>query len=90
MSHLIAEHSIPNVKTQNYSSWLRLPTVCKIWSFHIVVPQRIAMNSNKTGAVEYSTEFAFNSNLPNFIVLNVAFYMHLIWQFDLVHVKCDV
>ena len=40
------------------------------------------MNGNETGTVEYWSELAFNSNLPNFIVLNVAFYMHLIWQFD--------
>ena len=39
------------------------------------------MNGNETGTVEYSTELAFNSNLPNLIVLNVAFYMHLIRQF---------
>ena len=24
------------------------------------------------------------------IDLDVAFYMHLTWQFDLAHVKCDV
>ena len=33
---------------------------------------------------------AFNSNLPNLIVLNVASYMHLIRQFDSAHEKCDV
>ena len=38
------------------------------------------MNGNETGTVEYSPELAFNSNLPNLIVLNVAFYVHLIWQ----------
>ena len=49
------------------------------------------MNGNDTGTVEYSTELAFNLNLPNeIIVLNVAFYMHLIRQFDSAHVKCDV
>ena len=48
------------------------------------------MNVNETGTVQYSTELAFNSNVPNLIVLNVAFYMHLIRQFDLAHVKCDV
>ena len=37
-----------------------------------------------------STELAFNTNLPNLIELNIAFYMHLIRQLDLVHVKCDV
>ena len=62
----------------------------KIWSFHVVVPQRTAMNGIETGTVEYSTELAFNSNLPNLIVLNVAFYMHFIRQFDSAHVKCDV
>ena len=90
MSHLIAERSIPNIKTQNYPSQFRLSTIRKIWSFHVVVPQRTAMDGNETGTVEYSTELAFNSNLPNLIVLNVAFYMHFIWQFDSVHVKCDV
>ena len=40
------------------------------------------MNGYEPGAVEYSTKLAFNSNLPNLIVLNVAFYMHLIRQFD--------
>ena len=48
------------------------------------------MNGNETGTVEYLTELAFNSNLPNLIVFNVAFYMHLIRQFDSLHVKCDV
>ena len=48
------------------------------------------MNGNETGTVEYLTELAFNSNRPIFIVLNVAFYMHLIRQFDSAHVKCDV
>ena len=43
-----------------------------------------------TGAVEYSTELAFNSNLPDIIVLNVAFYMHIIRELYLAHVKCDV
>ena len=47
------------------------------------------MNGNETGTVEYSTELAFNSKLPNLIVLNAAFYMHLIRQFDSAHVKCD-
>ena len=89
MTHLIAERSIPNIKTQNYPSWFRLSTIRKTWSFHVVVPQRTAMNGNETGTVEYSTELA-NSNLPNLIVLNVAFYMHLILQFDSPHVKCDV
>ena len=46
------------------------------------------MNGNETKTVEYSTELAFNSNLPNLIVLNVAFYMHVIRQFDSPHVKC--
>ena len=36
------------------------------------------MNGSETGTVECSTELAFNSNLPSLIVLNVAFYMHLI------------
>ena len=45
----------------------------RICSFHVVVPQRRAMNGNETGIVEYSTELAFNSNLPNLIVFNVAF-----------------
>ena len=90
MSHLIAERLIANIKTQNYLSWFRLSTIRKIWSFHVVVTQRTAMNGNETGTVEYSTELAFNSNLPNLIVLNVAFYMHLIRQFDSAHVKCDV
>ena len=62
----------------------------KIWSFHVVVPQRTAMNGNETGTVKYLTDLAFNSNLPNLIVLNVAFYMHLIRQFASAHVKCDV
>ena len=48
------------------------------------------MNGNEAGTVEYSTELTFNSNLPNLIVLNVAFYMRLIWQFDSAHVKFDV
>ena len=48
------------------------------------------MNSNETGTVEYSTELTFNSDLPNLIVLNVAFYVRLIWQFDSAHVKFDV
>ena len=87
MSHLIAERSIPNI---NYPSWYRLSTIRKIWSFHVVVPERTAMNGNETGTVEYSTELAFNSNLSNLIVLNVTFYMHLIRQFDSAHVKCDV
>ena len=39
------------------------------------------MNGNEIGTVEYSTELALNSNLPNLIVLNVAFYIHLIRQF---------
>ena len=43
-----------------------------------------------TGSVEYLTELAFNTNLLNLIDLNVAFYMPLIWQLDLVHVKCDI
>ena len=38
----------------------------------------------------FSRELAFNSNLPNLIVLNVAFYMYLIRQFDSAHVKCAV
>ena len=90
MSHLIAERSIPKIKTQNYPSWFRLSTIRKIWSFHVAVPQKTAITGNETGTVEYSTELAFNSNLPNLIVLNVAFYMHLIRQFDSAHVKCDV
>ena len=68
-----------------------LSTIRKIWSFHVVVPQRTAMNGNYTCKLEQSNirpEFAFNSNLPNLIVLNVAFYMHLIRQFDSAHVKC--
>ena len=77
VSHLIAERSIPNIKTQNYLSWFRLSTIRRIsWSFYVVVLQITAMNGNETGTVEYSTELPFNSNLPNFIVLNVAFYMH--------------
>ena len=88
MSHLIAECLIPNIITQNYPSWFRLFTIRKIWSFHVVVLQRTAMNGNETGTVEYSTELAFNSKLPNLIVLNVAFYMHLIQQFDSARVKC--
>ena len=90
MSHLIAERSIPNIKTENYPSWFRLSTIRKIWSFHVVVPQRTAMNGNETKTVEYSTELAFNLNLANLIVLNVAFYMQLIRQFDSAHVKCIV
>ena len=43
-----------------------------------------------SGSAEYSTELAFNTRLPNLIDLNVAFYMHLIQQLDLVQVKCDV
>ena len=31
-------------------------SVHKIWSFHVVVSQRTAMNGNETGTVEYSTE----------------------------------
>ena len=61
-----------------------------MWSFLVVVPQRTAMNGNETGRVEYLTELAFNTNLLNLIVSNVAFYMHLIRQFDSAHVKCDV
>ena len=90
MSHLIAERSFPNIKTQNYPSCFRLSTIRKILSFHVAVLQRTAMNGNETGTVEYSTELAFNSNLPNLILLIVAFYMHLIRQFDSAHVKCDV
>ena len=74
MLHLIAERSIPNIKTQNYPLWFRLSTIRKIWSFHFAVPQRKVMNGNETGTVEYSTVLAFNSNLPNLIVLNIAFY----------------
>ena len=49
------------------------------------------MNGNETGTVESDlTELAFYSNLPNLVVLNVAFYVHLIQQFDSAHVKCDV
>ena len=48
------------------------------------------MNGSETGTVQYSTELAFNSNLKNLIVLNVAFYMHLIRQFDSAQVKCNV
>ena len=90
MSYLIDLRSVPNIKTLNYPSWFRLSTISKIWSFHVAVPQRRAMNLYETGTVEYSTKLAFNSNLPNLIVLNVAFYMHLIRQFDSAHVKCDV
>ena len=90
MSHLIAERSIPNIKTPNYPSLFRLSTIRKIWSFHVVVPQRTAMNGDETGTVGYLTELAFNSNMPNLIVLNVAFYMHLIRPFDSAHVKCDI
>ena len=39
---------------------------------------------------EYSTELAFNWNMSHLIDLDVAFYMHLIRQFDSAHVKCDV
>ena len=46
------------------------------------------MNGNETGTVEYSTELAFNSDLPNLTVFNIAFYMHFILQFDSAHVKC--
>ena len=38
-----------------------------------------------TGTLEYSTELAFNSNLPNITVLNVAFYMHIIRQLYSAH-----
>lgn len=61
-----------------------------MWHFHVVFPQRMAVKGNETGTVEYSTELAFNSSVPNLIVLNIAFYMHLIQQFDLVHVKCNI
>ena len=78
MSHLIAERSIPNIKKpKNYPPWFRLSTIRKVWSFHVVVPQRTAMKGNETKTVEYSTELAFNSNLPSLIVLNVAFYINL-------------
>ena len=43
----LRERLIPNIKTKNYSSWLRLPTIRKIWSFHVVVPQRTATNDNE-------------------------------------------
>lgn len=43
-----------------------------------------------TGSVEVATEPEFNSNLPSWIDINVAFHMHLIQQFDSAHVKCDV
>ena len=33
---------------------------------------------------------ASNWNMLHLIDLDVAFYMHLIWQFDSAHVKCDV
>ena len=33
---------------------------------------------------------ASNWNMSHLIDLDVAFYMHLIWQFDSAHVKCDV
>ena len=36
------------------------------------------MNGNNTRTVEYSTKLAFNSNLPNLIVINVAFYYGLL------------
>ena len=61
-----------------------------MWSFHVVAPQRTAMKGSEAGGVEYSTELAINSNLPNLIVLNLAFDMHLTQQFDSAHVKCDV
>ena len=72
MSDLIAERSIPNIKTKHYPSWLRLSTICTFWSFHIIVSHYyfIAMNGIETGAVEYVTELAHNSNLPNLIVLH--------------------
>ena len=78
MSDLIAEHSIPNMETKNFPSWFRLSTILKIWSLRVVVPHRTAMKVNEAGTVEYSTQFAFNSNLPNLIVLNIAFYRHFI------------
>ena len=34
----------------------------------------------QTGSAEYSTELAFYLNMSNLIYLNVAFYMHFIWQ----------
>ena len=34
--------------------------------------------------------FASNWNMSHLIDLDVAFYMHLIWQFDLAHVKYDI
>ena len=40
------------------------------------------------GSVKYSTELILKSNMSHSI-LDVAFYMHLICQFNLVHVKCD-
>ena len=33
---------------------------------------------------------ASNWNMPHLIDLDVAFYMHLTWQFDSAHVKRDV
>ena len=50
-----------------------MSTICKIWSFHVVVPQITAMNDNETGTVEYLTELEFNSNLPNLFVLMLHF-----------------
>ena len=77
------------IKTKNYPRGSGCPQYAKFG--HVTLfPQRMAMNGNETGTVEYSTELTFNSNLPNLIVLNVEFYMLLIWQFDSVHVKFDV
>ena len=90
VSHLTAELSIPNIKTKTYPSWFRFSTIRQIRSFYAVASQRTAMKDNETGTVEYSTELAFHSNLPNLIVLNFAFYVHLIRQFDSAHVKFDV
>ena len=83
MPHLIADRSIPNIKPKIIFRVSGCPQYAKSGHFTLLF-------CNETGTVEYSTELAFNSNLPNLFVLNVAFYMHLIRQFDLAHVKCDV
>ena len=43
-----------------------------------------------TGALEYSTQAAHNSNLPNLIVSDVALPVQIIRELYSAHEKCDV
>ena len=46
--------------------------------------------AHSTKSITYSTELAFSWNMSHLIDVEVAFYMHLIRQFDSAQVKCDV